>query len=333
VRFQFIEKLGDITVSILFVFCFISLLCSSGYSAEVTPEDISDIILDPGQGDVSTYDLNQDGQVDVADVVLATTILPQVSFTSSTLIVNEGQGIIDCEVKTDSTFTGVLQYEIGGNAIAGEDYSPLTGNVQVNAGSGMISISLLDNLQVESTKTIILSLKPSTLNPSTYSLGPKNSATMILEDNDASWLGHLVRGDLMLPFELIISQMGEQVQATLESDGVAAFPAGSWPVTVQTTIDSFIATIGPITMEQSVSLLNENFLRSIILSSNPTTNQEDVLELSSTIEGSVLEEYVFSETASQHLNRVGDNAVEGRFVLVRGPLGLPQIESELVPVQ
>jgi len=288
---------------------------------------IKDAVLERKQEDVSTFDLNEDGIVDVADVVNAENHSPIVSFIKETSIVDEGVGSIDCKVKLSRPFSGYLQYEVSGTATVGSDYQPTTGNFLVDASSAKISIILVDNLEVEATKTIILTIKPSTL-----TLGTPNSHIIILEDNDALWQGHLVRDDLRLPLEMTITQKDSQLQAAVISNGSGTLPYGKWAVDIDSTLERFNATIGPIEIQQSNSLLNASLTRKIYLTSEPLTNPEHVLDFGSKIEGSMYEEWKFSEPNTQHLNKIDKNSIKGTFILIKADSGLQKVKSDLFPL-
>ena len=306
-----------------------TFVCCVMSVALVTPQTIIDTILDPMSGDPNGLDTNNDGLVDVADVVFSSKVLPNVSFSNASFVVSEGQGSVSCEVVTDADFTGVVQYEVSGTSVAGTDYSPLTGNMLVDGSNGIITVPLLDDAFVESTKTLILSVKPSVSVPPTYALGANNSIVIILEDDDAIWRGQFVKGNLVLPFVVTITQIDGQVEATLESDGTGMFPSGSWPAVVQATPNQFTAVIGPIEMQQSSSLLNATYSSTITLTSDPNTHPEHVINFASSIEGSTLEEHVFSTANAEHLDRVGANAIEGSFILLKDVQEIPEISSEL----
>jgi hypothetical protein len=93
--------------------------------------------------------------------------------------------------RTGSTSNALtLAYTIGGTATSGSDYQPLPGSVTIPAGSASASIVVtpVDDSEVESNETVIVTLRPPLANcsgtdPNCYTLGTA-SGTVTIADND-----------------------------------------------------------------------------------------------------------------------------------------------------
>jgi hypothetical protein len=307
-RLPYIWSRYLVVTALLFLAC-----CKS--SAQVTEQSIRDAILNRSQSGLTQSDLNGDGKVDVADLVLRARYLTSVSFAQTSTIANEGAGIISVNLTLTSPLSAVFQYTVGGTAVPGKDYVPLQGTFAVNGTNASIPIRLIDNLIIDGTRTITLNLTAPPTNSATFALGTQSMHTVVIQDNDADWTGTLTTEGLQLPFDMVILQSNNAFQGTYTSDGSGTFTAGQWPVVLNVTSNSFNATIGPIQMQNTKSLLNLPLSRWLYLSSNPSTNAQHILNWNSTIVGSMTEEFLFQGATNQQLNRAGANAIQGVFTL------------------
>ena len=75
-----------------------------------------------------------------------------------------------------------VKYSVGGTAMSGDDFTALSGSVQVAAGATSVDIpvSILDDALQERDETVILRLKPAT----GYAVGAPNVHRLTVEDND-----------------------------------------------------------------------------------------------------------------------------------------------------
>ena len=83
----------------------------------------------------------------------------------------------------------VVSYTIGGTAIAGADYTALSGTVTILAGSttATIDVPVLDDAIVEGSETVIATLGAVTAGDADIAIdGAANSATVTLADNDTA---------------------------------------------------------------------------------------------------------------------------------------------------
>ncbi|WP_254568931.1 Calx-beta domain-containing protein, partial [Oscillatoria sp. HE19RPO] len=95
---------------------------------------------------------------------------------------NNGEFSVTRNGSTASSLT--VYYSVSGNAIAGSDYTSLSGYVTIPAGSttAKIPVNVLDDFQVESTETVVVSLTSN----SNYVVGSGSSATVNIADNDVA---------------------------------------------------------------------------------------------------------------------------------------------------
>ncbi len=84
---------------------------------------------------------------------------------------------------TDTTFS----YSVSGDAIAGEDYGPLSGTITIVAGdfSVVIDVGVLDNTLLEDNESVIVTLTTITAGDSNIGINTSsNSAAVVIADND-----------------------------------------------------------------------------------------------------------------------------------------------------
>jgi Calx-beta domain len=255
--------------------------------------------------------------------------LPSISFIQRTSSAREGQGTLAVEIRLNNAYSGFVQFGVTGTAMAGTDYRPVTGNLVVNGTNALVTLSLLDDLEIEDTKTILLTLRTSDAVPAKYSLGTAFSHVVLLEDNDHRWQGQFVRDGLRLPFELTVAQRGTNIQAALVSDGSGGVPSGTWPVSMRVGGGTFAADIGPIVLPENNSLVNVGMVRLIHLEAAVPINAFEVATLGPTIEGIMREEIVIPNPSYQHLSRIGNRAILGTFTLQMVPSNLPRNDPAL----
>ena len=75
-----------------------------------------------------------------------------------------------------------VKYTVGGTATSGDDFTALSGSVQVGAGATSVDIpvSIIDDALQERDETVVLRLKPAT----GYAVGAPNVHRLTVEDND-----------------------------------------------------------------------------------------------------------------------------------------------------
>jgi hypothetical protein len=76
----------------------------------------------------------------------------------------------------------LVRYAVGGTAAAGSDYQALSGTVTIarSATTATVTVTPLDDSQVEGSETVVLTLTPDDC----YGVGTSSSATVTIADND-----------------------------------------------------------------------------------------------------------------------------------------------------
>jgi hypothetical protein len=84
----------------------------------------------------------------------------------------------------DTSLALTVNYTVAGTATPGSDYSTLSGSVTIPIGSSSanITVVVLDDLQVESPETVIVTLTPSP----TYTLKNPVAGTVTINDDDSA---------------------------------------------------------------------------------------------------------------------------------------------------
>jgi len=87
-----------------------------------------------------------------------------------------------------------VTYTMSGTAIAGTDYTALTGNVVIPAGQSSITVPLAvsDDDLIEPAETAIMTITGGKSASITYTIGANNAATVNIADNDNTNLKLLV---------------------------------------------------------------------------------------------------------------------------------------------
>ena len=292
-------------------------------SQGVTEQEIRDAVLDRIEEDLDTMDLNEDGKVDVADLVnFLRSIGPTTPVASFDLVsskVDEGDGTAKVEVNFTSHFSGTLGFSVSGTAEEGVDYYALSGSVLVDGIKGEIPVTIIDDLELEKEETIIITLDQA--DPQEFIIGVPQEHTLRIEENDAVWHGGLQVHNLSMGFEMEIARDASSYQAILKSDGYSALPAGEWPVELEITQDAFFATIGPIQINEQDTLLGTAFDRTIVLEATPNSDDGHVLELDSAIVGKMTDSLEPQLESRKYLR----TTIHGTFSLIKEPSVVPNI--------
>ncbi len=283
----------------------------------VTEQNLVDAILGreeftPDQ--LGAMDLNEDGRVDVADLVffLRPGGPPFALFDSSTSVAIEGDGEVSIPVVFSRHFTGELNFSVtGGTATSGTDYEALSGSVSVDGTSALIPVTIIDDTEMEEGETIILSLESGL----DYEFGITPQHMLVINENDALWLGSIESQKIRFSFEMEIIQSDGNAQAVVRSDGVGALPPSpedGWPVQLQITEDTFQATIGPIPISAGQTLTQAEFDRTFILSAAPGQDPY-VFDLARTVAGRSTDTFEPVNPDQSHLRL----SVTGIFILLK----------------
>jgi hypothetical protein len=164
---------------------------SEEYPAVATESNLRAVILGEGKGfskaDLRDMDLNQDGVVDVADLIVYLRSLPPrpngVNFEVTQSVVKEGDGVVSLTITVSPAYQGDISYVVKGTATAGADYSVLGGTIAVHGHTAVLDITLVDDLILEEVDSLTVTLIPK----AGYQIGFAQQHTMFIVDNDAVW--------------------------------------------------------------------------------------------------------------------------------------------------
>lgn len=271
---------SSLMIKVLFFFTFFYLiLCPASFAQGiVTEQNIRNAILERdtfSEEELNKMDINEDGVVDVADLVNFLKSMgikapvadfeitnPQKGAYSE---IGEGEHSIEVKVVFSENYHGLLDLSVSGTAQEGQDFQPINRRVQVNGKSMHIPIVINDDLVLEDQEAIVLTLNEDSSSAKRLIIGPYNTHTIWIKENDSLWHGTLQVDRIVMGFEMLIKQDDTSQDAMLVSNGNAGFPAGTWPVDLSMTEESFLASIGPVEIGADKTLINRIFKRSVDL--------------------------------------------------------------------
>ncbi len=317
----------SLSVPLLFFQC---ATLFAAYPPVVTESNLRQAIMEQGASfsseELISMDLNSDGVLSVADLIVYVqdNNLPQaVSFVTLESTSNEGDNTLLIGVEYTKEYTGNLQYVIEGTAASGEDFTPLTGILPVDSRLEQIPITFLDDTALENVETILITLIPDT----GYNIGASQQHIVYLYDNDSIWRGNLQVDNMLLGFDLTLLKSSAAYQAIVQSDGNNGLPAGDWTTNGTISDDSFVLTIGPMTVNSEDTLLATELQRTLTLTAQTTTTGH-IVDLNSIIHGDLLEEF---DSVQPQFSRLGNSAIVGSFTLAKDPATIPTAPSWLEP--
>lgn len=310
------------------------LLAGNGSADLLSEENIRDALIgrQPStEGRRMLMDVNADGLLDSADLVTFLRIMglvPTVSFRTTNSTVSEGAGTVAIPVEFSRAFSGTLHYAVmvQSTALAGEDFAPVSGAVDVDGTSGLIEIDLIDDVIVEPMQCIVVELlgvEGAATQPGYYAPAAPTRHTVFISDNDVLWRGVLNLTPATIGFGLEIRTNGVTTQAVLRSDGVGVIPASDppeagWPVqSIEFTDTHFEATAEAIPVPAGqTSEFGARFTRTFRFHAAATDQAppaEDALIFNpaATIMGVVEEDLIAVEQGAGHWTRT----LEGHFTL------------------
>lgn len=281
----------------------------------VTEEEIRDAIL---RGDTynAGIDLNQDGKVDVADLVK---LLRSMQVGKSALRVSEGDGTVKVRVNFASRFTGTLGISVSGTAVEGTDYQTLPRSFTMDRTSVEIPITLIDDDVVEDVKTIVLTFSYEDNNGSkTIPLGAPADYTVYIVDNDSLWRGTINNNGIALHFQMKIIQVGSETKGYLVTDGYGIIPQNGtgadpneWPATTMTLRNGlFNATVDSVAIPMALTLTNVDLKREFVFQA-ASGQGNHIVKPDSEIRGTVTES--IKSSSETYLNRT----ITGSFTLLK----------------
>jgi hypothetical protein len=296
-----------------------------------TEQNIRDAVLGYKtftSGLLSDMDLNQDGQVDVADLVCLVTTqspgTPVASFDQVSSTVREGASAAGIQVNFSSRFVGDLKYTIDGSAVAGLDYSSLSGTVAVDGVAVYIPVAVVDDNENEANvETILLTLSYTDGGGQGYVPGIFTEHCVYVHDNDAVWSGSMQILSMDLHFQMRIIQDPAGTDGALVTDGYGIIPLNGasteWPVNAISLDESrFDAEVTGITIPAGSTQTDAGLERRLVFFADKS-NPEHVVNPDSEIRGQVTE-YLKSDSHPQfnRLNIGGENrGIKGKFILLK----------------
>ncbi|MDE0159483.1 MAG: hypothetical protein OXN24_05455 [Candidatus Dadabacteria bacterium] len=169
---------------------------------------------------------------------------PEAAFAAASSTAEEGAGSHDIRIDlSPPPAAGItIGYSVAGSAAAGSDYTSLSGSVTVQAGTSsvILSVTIADDEEVESSETVELTLTGGT----GYTVGSAGRHTLTITDNDpppppiaddGTPLGPTPATPPAVAVTVSISaasaEEGEQVTFTVRSE-----PAASSPLTLSWTV-------------------------------------------------------------------------------------------------
>lgn len=301
----------------------------SGQLSEQAFRDVLSGRLVPTPAELESFDLNGDGQVDVADLVFflkaSGSLTPIASFAALSSIFTEHSGTVAVGVVFTQPFNGTLHYTVSGDtASEGSDYAASVGTVSVSGEAVEIPVTFLDDSEIEETETLTVRLELDV----GYAVQEPVEHTIYINDNDGVWAGVYDAGGGRMGFELILIRSGETFGGTLVGGQSSFLPEGEWAADVTITPDSFRAEINGIPIPAESTALGVSLTRSFVFEA-AAGGANVILEWNSVIMGTATESIVPDDPEMQYMAR----STEGIFVLSRpaGMLSVPEPPLEAVP--
>ena len=173
---------------------------------------------------------------------------PQVTFASATSNPAESVGTHNVVLNLNPAPTAAsttIRYAVTGTAVGGDDFTVLSGTVQVSAGATTVNIpvTITDDAVDDDDETIILTLS----NASGYTVGSASAHTITIADNDAA--------PVSIP-EITITAGSAVTEGNAATFTVNASPSVSSAITVKYTVSQngdFVAS-GNLGANKSVPL-------------------------------------------------------------------------------
>lgn len=277
----------------------------------------------------ASLDLNDDGLLDVADLVFFLKDIgsptPIASFENMSTVALEGVRAVSVSVAFTNTFHGTLRYTVsGGTATAGADYAASTGTLDVAGAAVEIPITLLDDTEVEETETLTVRLELG----DGYAIQEPVEHTIFINDNDGVWTGTYDLAGTRMSFELTLIRSGDISSGNLVWGESSFLPEGEWAAEVTIEPNSFRAEIHGIPVPAEATALAVPLTRSFVLEATAGAANV-ILDWDSVLVGVVTENIAPDDPGMQYMDR----STQGVFVLTRpgGTLSVPEPPLETAP--
>lgn len=303
--------------------------------AIVTEQNLRDAILEHRQfspEQLQQMDLNGDGQVDVADLVMLLDKLspgaPVANFDLISSEVREGEGTASVRINFSTHFSGTLYYSLSGTATAGSDFDALSGSIPVDGVFVDLPISIVDDDELEeNAETLTLAVYYETGAGLGYLPGALTEHTLNIVDNDAYWNGIIENSNIDLHFKMKIIRVGSTTTGALIADGFGIIPligaSTEWQaVSMSLGATWFNADIPEMAISAIETLAGTDLKRRFVFTANQGTSFH-IVNPNSEIKGTVREYINFS--GQPQFNR----EIVGSFTLVRQ---VSMVEPQEVPL-
>ncbi|MBK7030042.1 MAG: tandem-95 repeat protein [Bacteroidales bacterium] len=165
-------------------------------SAVIDLDVINDLILEDDETvTVTLSSLTGNTNISIGAPYIATVTITDDDVATVSIAANDpnaaepaNNGQFTVTITHPSDVATVISYTVSGTAVAGTDYTTLSGTVTIPAGSttATIDVSVIDDLIVESTETVIATLTAVTSGDADITIGVPAAATVNIADNDAS---------------------------------------------------------------------------------------------------------------------------------------------------
>ena len=265
-----------------------ALVLAPAALAALTAQDVQDAILGRQSftaEQLAAMDLNGDGAVDAADLVVLGSPVVQAGFHDGSSVIVEGSAGSGPTVDFSAAFVGRLRYRVRElpNGTAS------TRQLVVSGTSAVIPMAADDDAVVTDARTFEVALLEST----GYELGPRVFHTLVLEDNDAVWNGRYQNAGLSVHFQLKIVRNGGAVSGALVTDGFGIIPRNGegdeWPLTSIALDDQqFSAEVQGVLVQEDASQTGVTMLRGFHFQANAGI-EGDAVDPSRAISGRVTE--------------------------------------------
>ncbi len=132
---------------------------------------------------ISIDSANDSAAIDLADNDSATLSIAATANGNET---GPANGQFTITQSAESSTDTVISYLVAGSATPGADYTALSGSVTIPAGSttATISVGVLDDPDVESAETVIVTLDEITSGDDQITIGAADQATVLISDNE-----------------------------------------------------------------------------------------------------------------------------------------------------
>lgn len=235
--------------------------------------------------DFDFLDLNEDGVLDVLDVLLylslVETLPPFIAFEGRDSTLNEGDsGFIT--IRFSKAFSGSVQFTVltaaeTRSAVAGVDFIVGTPVVAADGLSLSIPITILEDVESELMERVVFLIEPG----DGYFFEAPLRHTVYIDDNEGIWLGQFITESRIEAFRFDVVQDGAALTGivAVPDDGTGLFPSGSrgLPISFAGTdfaAGVFSAVVGtdanPIRLSRRNSRFDTGFTRSFTFVSGPT---------------------------------------------------------------